>query len=121
MRGEAWIWIIGGLLFVSLWLHEGQLFVISCILLLVAVVSEVWGRYALTRVTYARSLGQKRAFFGEQVELTIQVSNEKVLPLAWLEIEDTVPGGAVRVEPAHTSPSHIPGRRLPTMLLSVGW
>ncbi len=121
MKGEAWIWLVAGLLFVSLLLHEGQLFVIACILILVAAVSQTWQRYCLAGVSYMRTLGQERAFFGESVPLTVEVVNEKPLPLAWVEIEDIIPGGPIGVEPAHVSPSHIPGRRLLTMLLSVRW
>lgn len=121
MKGEVWLWLIGGVLFVSLLLHEGQLFVIAAILLLVAITSRVWERYCLAGLGYTRSLGQQRASFGERVPLTIEVINEKPLPLAWLEIEDTVPGGGLSLEPVHTGPSHIPGRRLLTMLLSVRW
>jgi uncharacterized protein (DUF58 family) len=121
LRGEAWFWLIGGLLFVSLLLREGQLFVIACILLLVALVSYLWQRYCLTGVAYKRSLAQTRAFFGEKVGLTVEVRNDKPLPLPWVEVEDTVPGGQLTLEPAHTSPSHMPGRRLLTMLLSVRW
>jgi uncharacterized protein (DUF58 family) len=121
VRGEAWLWLIGGLLFVSLLLREGQLFVVAVILLLVASVSQLWERYCLVGLGYRRSLGQVRAFFGEDVPLTIEIVNEKPLPLAWLEIEDTVPGSALTLQPAHVGPSHIPGRRLLTMLLSVRW
>ena len=121
MRGEAWIWVIGGLLLVSLWLREGQLFVIACILLLIALVSHFWARYCLSGVAYQRTLGQKRAFHGENVSLTVEVSNAKALPLAWLEVEDTMPGAALQLAPPHTTPSHMPGRRLLTMLLSVRW
>jgi uncharacterized protein (DUF58 family) len=121
VRGEAWFWVIGGLLFVSLWLHEGQLFVIACILLLVAIVSYGWHRYALSGVAYRRKLSQQRAFFGETVPISLELSNDKLLPLPWVEIEDTIPGGGLSLAPVHTSPSHIPGRRLLTMLLSVRW
>src|SRR5229473_6341597 len=121
MRGEAWLWLIGGVLFSSLLLREGQLFVVALILVLVAGTSRMWERYCLVGLGYRRTLGQQRAFFGEQVPLTIEIVNEKPLPLAWLEIEDTVPGLPLQLEPAHTGPSHIPGRRLLTMLLSIRW
>ena len=121
MKGEAWLWLIGGLLFVSLLLREGQLFVVAVILLLVSSVSQLWERYCLHGLRYRRVLGQTRAFFGEEVPLTIEIVNEKPLPLAWLEVEDTVPGLGMTLQPAHVGPSHIPGRRLLSMLLSVRW
>ena len=95
MRGEVWLYLIGGVLVGSLLLREGQLFVVALILLLVAGVSRVWERYCLVGVGYRRSLGQTRAFFGEEVPLTVEIVNDKPLPLAWLEIEDTVPGGGM--------------------------
>ena len=121
MRGEAWIYLIGGVLFGSLLLRESQLFLVALILLLVAVVSRVWDRYCLVGLGYRRTLGQTRAFFGEEVPLTLEIVNAKPLPLAWLEIEDAVPGQAMRVLPGHVGPSHMPGRRLLSMLLSVRW
>jgi uncharacterized protein (DUF58 family) len=121
MKGEAWVWLIGGLLFGSLLLHAGQLFVIAAILLLVAVTAYVWERYCLVGVRYTRLLGQRRAFFGERIPLTIEIVNDKPLPLAWLEIADTVPGSGLTLQPAHTGPSHITGRRVLTMLLSIRW
>jgi uncharacterized protein (DUF58 family) len=121
VRGEAWLYLIGGVLLGSLILREGQLFLVAVILLLVAGVARVWDRYCLVGVGYRRTLGQTRAFFGEDVPLTVEIVNEKALPLAWLEIEDTVPGGNTTVLPGHVGPSHIAGRRLLSMLLSVRW
>ena len=42
-------------------------------------------------MTYERHFSQGRAFFGEEIELTVAVSNRKLLPLAWLEVEDDLP------------------------------
>jgi uncharacterized protein (DUF58 family) len=121
VKGEVWLYLIGGVLIASLLLKEAQLFVVALILLLVAVVSRIWERYCLVGLGYTRSLDQTRAFFGEEVPLTVEIRNEKPLPLAWLEVEDTLPGRSLGIAPAHTGPSHIPGRRLLTMLLSVRW
>src|SRR3954454_22523894 len=119
MRGEVWIYVIGGVLIASLLLRQPQLFAIATILLLVAGVSRLWERYCLRGLSYSRSLEQTRAFFGEEVRLTVEVTNDKPLPLAWIEVEDTVPGHGITFTPAHSGPSHIPGRRLLTMLMSV--
>ncbi len=109
------------MLFASLLLHATQLFVVALILLLVVSVSRLWERYCLVGLGYRRTLGQTRAFFGEQVALTLEIVNHKPLPLAWLEVEDTIPGLGLTLAPAHVGPSHIPGRRRLTMLLSVRW
>jgi uncharacterized protein (DUF58 family) len=121
VKGEVWLYLIAGVLIASLLLKEAQLFVVALILLLVAIVSRVWERYCLVGLGYTRSLAQTRAFFGEEVPFIAEITNEKPLPLAWLEVEDTLPGRSLSLAPAHTGPSHIPGRRLLTMLLSVRW
>ncbi|MGI9147149.1 MAG: DUF58 domain-containing protein [Chloroflexota bacterium] len=120
LRGEVWVYLITGMLLTSLLLREAELFVVGLILLLVAAVAWVWQRYCLTGLGYRRSLGQVRAAFGEEVSLTLEIVNDKPLPLAWLEIEDAVPAG-LPLSPAHAGPSHIPGRRLLGMLLSIRW
>jgi uncharacterized protein (DUF58 family) len=121
VKGEVWLYLISGVLIASLVLREAQLFVVALILLLVAAVSRVWERYCLVGLGYTRTLEQTRAFFGEEIPLTVEIRNDKPLPLAWLEIEDTVPDRRLTFTPAHTGPSHIPSRRLLGMLLSVRW
>jgi uncharacterized protein (DUF58 family) len=121
VRGEVWIYVIGGVLVASLLLRQPQLFAIATILLLVAGVSHLWERYCLRGLSYTRSLEQTRAFFGEEVRLTVEIVNDKPLPLAWIEVEDVVPGYGMTFLPDHSGPSHIPGRRLLTMLMSVRW
>ena len=92
MKSEAWIYLVGGILIASLLLREPLLFIVSLILMLIAGVSRIWQRYCLVGLGYQRRFGQTRAFFGEDVPLTIEIANDKPLPLAWLEIEDAVPG-----------------------------
>jgi uncharacterized protein (DUF58 family) len=121
MRNELWAFVIGGVLLASLLLRQPQLFAIAIILLLIAGVSRLWERYCLRGLSYSRSLGQTRAFFGEEVEFSVEVTNDKPLPLAWIEVDDTVPGGGIQLTPAHAGPSHVPGRRMLSMLMSVRW
>ncbi len=121
MRGEGWLYVVFGALLASLLFREALLFVVSLILLLTGIVSQLWERYCLVGLTYTRRLAQQRAFFGEDVPLTIEVTNAKALPLAWLEIDDTMPGAALAISPGRLGPSHMPGRRLLSMLLSVRW
>jgi uncharacterized protein (DUF58 family) len=121
MRSEGWLYLIGGLALLGLLLREGLLFVTALILLLVALVSRGWDRWCLVGLGYRRRLGQTRAFFGEEVDLVIEITNAKPLPLAWLEIEDSVPGAQIEIQPGPTRPSHLPGRRILGMLLSARW
>jgi uncharacterized protein (DUF58 family) len=122
MRSEGWLYFIGGLALIGLLLREGQLFVVALILLLTLALSRLWERYCLVGLSYRRELGQTRAFFGEEIPLTIEIINDKPLPLAWLEIDDGVPAAAqTQITPGGVRPSHIPGRRTLGMLLSIRW
>jgi len=53
----------------------------------------VWQRECLTNVNYVRTLSHDRAMFSEEITLTIEVVNDKLLPLTWLHVEDVVPQG----------------------------
>ncbi len=94
MKGEGWLYLIGGVLVASLLFHAPLLFIVSLILLLVAATVRIWDRYCLVGLSYKRELGQTRAFFGEEVPFVVEITNDKPLPLAWLEVDDTVFGPA---------------------------
>jgi len=88
-RGWAGLALVGLLL--GLLLQRPGLTLLATLTLTVTPLAWLWNRYSLRRVEYARLFGEKRAFPGEVVELTIRVTNRKPLPLAWLRIEDQFP------------------------------
>lgn len=71
-----------------------------------AVALYVWHRDCLTGVSYRRSLSQSRASFGEEVTLEVELVNDKLLPLAFLHVEDEVP--AALAIPGITAPEASP-------------
>lgn len=79
------------LLVLALILRTPLLFIMFGLLGAVAVLAEVWGRYALTRVEYRRTVERHRCFVGEELELRVELTNRKVLPVTYLTVEDTVP------------------------------
>lgn len=83
---------------VSLILHAGPLFFLVLSVFLIAMTARVWERYCLVGVEYRRRLPVDRAFFGEEIELEVEIVNRKALPLAWLEVEDELPR---RLPPLH--------------------
>ena len=91
MAGRGWLTLGAALLLVSIPLRHGLLLVLSLVLLLTAGLSLLWARRALHGLEYRRLLSARRAFWGEEVELTIEVVNRKLLPLAWLEADDELP------------------------------
>ncbi|HAL61182.1 MAG TPA: DUF58 domain-containing protein [Chloroflexi bacterium] len=88
-RGWAGLALVGLLL--GLLLQQPGLTLLATLILTVTPLAWLWNRYSLQRVEYTRFFGEKRAFPGEVVELTVRVTNRKPLPLAWLRIEDQFP------------------------------
>jgi uncharacterized protein (DUF58 family) len=88
MFNKAWINLAILLLPIALIFDVPALLVISAFLLTAVPIGWWWTRASLKGVTYERSLGERRAFPGEVVELTLRIANEKLLPLGWLGLED---------------------------------
>ncbi|MFH0913756.1 MAG: DUF58 domain-containing protein [Chloroflexota bacterium] len=82
--------VLLGLLVFSAFQQMVPLLATTTFLLVLAVLSRMWSRYALRSVSARISSSQGRVFPGEQVELTFEVDN-KGLPLPWLEAEMELP------------------------------
>ncbi len=80
-----------GLILASILLHQPLFLVGGIILLLILAITDIWARYCLQNVTYQRHLSEQRLFFGEEIVLAISIENTKLLPLPWLELEETFP------------------------------
>jgi uncharacterized protein (DUF58 family) len=120
MRGSYWPWLGGGLLLIGVIINQVPLVLVALLLLLVWGATRLWERYALTRIEYHRHLSAKRAFFGEELLLELEVANRKLLPLPWMEIEDEMPEGITFLKGKTTS-SHKTARVQLTSLLSLSW
>jgi len=59
--------------------------------LLLALLMLWMRRVALRGVGYRRELAHDRASCGDEIELRVQISNDKLWPLAYLEVEDQLP------------------------------
>ena len=55
------------------------------------VVAVIWNRLALQELSYERVLPQQIVFRGEEIPMTVALSNNKPVPLAWLRLEDDIP------------------------------
>jgi uncharacterized protein (DUF58 family) len=76
---------------VSVLFHQPLLFIIALLVLVIIGTTDIWATYCLRQLRYQRQFSEQRVLFGEQVTLSVSVENAKLLPLPWLEIEDTVP------------------------------
>ena len=88
MFNKAWIELAIILIPIALIFDVQALLVISAFLLTVVPLAWWWNHRSLTGVTYERALSERKAFPGEMVELTLRITNQKLLPLGWLSIED---------------------------------
>lgn len=69
-------------------------------LLAVLAASHLWRRGALRGVRYHRRLGATHLAPGEETTLTIDVLNEKPVPLGWLLVHDALPRGIALLDEA---------------------
>ncbi len=88
MFNKAWIQLAILLVAMGLLLDVPALLVLAAFLLTVVPLGWWWSRRSLDRVRYERVFGARRVFSGETVDLSLHVTNEKLLPLSWLTVDD---------------------------------
>ena len=126
MFGRRWWVLLGILLLVGLLLRSSLFFLFMILVALASGTSALWSRYCLDALTYRRTFGDSRIFYGEETGLTIEVTNAKPLPLAWLLIRDGFPrdvtlltgelaAGEEQPEEPERSPAHL------TDILALRW
>ncbi|MEK7354060.1 MAG: DUF58 domain-containing protein [Chloroflexota bacterium] len=120
MLGSYWLFISGLLFVLSLLVHQVPLLLVSLLLFLVGGVARLWNRYCLSRVEYQRRLSARRVFCGEEVQLEVEITNKKPLPLPWIQINDEIPDGVTLLK-GKTSQSHLMNRVILSNLLSLSW
>ena len=106
----------------SLVLRSDVFFFFAILLAVATAASVVWSRYCLRAVTYRRVLRDERIFAGEDTQLSIEVTNAKPLPLAWLLLRDQFPEG-VNLTTGALDDAHGQGTsvRVLTNMLSMRW
>ena len=83
-------WIVLGMLLTLVGLILDSLLLTSAAAALFVIIgaSAAWSRLSLFGLHYQRHFSETRAFLGEQIHLTLEVRNQKFLPLTWLGISD---------------------------------
>ena len=107
------------LLVLAIGLRLYPLALLLALLLVSSALARLWIDRALDRVEYRRSFSQTRAFFGEEIELAVEVVNRKLLPLPWLEVDDEAPL-ALPIGDTPLFPSARPRRVLLSNTYSLG-
>jgi uncharacterized protein (DUF58 family) len=115
-----WLWASFFIVVVGLAATSGLIVALGAFVLLVGGVARLWSRLALERVTYQRTMPERRAFVGEQLRLRQTVANGKPLPLPWIEVEERLPLGLAPVD-RQLLPSYIPGTGLLPRGTGLSW
>lgn len=117
---NIWLWGSAGLILLGMALREQAPTLLGLLTLVTAGGAWLWARYSLRRVRYTRELLEDRVFPGDEVEMRVSVVNRKLLPLAWLDIEDQIPD-RLRIVEQETIPSGIPGIDVLRITTAMRW
>ncbi len=88
---KQWYYLSIAIILLGLLLRQPLLVVIGLLGVLVLAATDIWVKYCLQDLRYQRQFSEQRVLFGEEIQLSLSVENAKLLPLPWLEIEDSVP------------------------------
>jgi uncharacterized protein (DUF58 family) len=86
-------WLLLGVLLTGMGMLLDNAFLtgVALVLFVLALVSRLWNDLTLFGLHYERRFNETRAFLGETLDLTLEVRNQKFIPLAWLQIVDSFP------------------------------
>jgi uncharacterized protein (DUF58 family) len=91
MFNENWIALTVFAILIGLLLRQDNLLSMSALVLTAAAAGWLGNKYALRGITFKRTFSERRAFLGEELQVTFEVRNRKRLPVAWLNVEDEYP------------------------------
>ncbi|MCO5216722.1 MAG: DUF58 domain-containing protein [Thermomicrobiales bacterium] len=92
-------WAGSGVLIVAVgaFLREPLIAIIGVLILVIGLFLRLWWDNALRNLTYSRTYSHTRAFYGDEVTLTLSALNEKPLPLSRVDVfEQVTPHTKVR-------------------------
>jgi len=103
---KQWYYLCIAILLFGLLIRQPLLLVIGFLGMIVLATTDIWAKYCLQDLRYQRQFSEQRVLFGEEISLSLAIENAKLLPLPWLEIEDSVPreltikGRHIQISPA---------------------
>ncbi len=94
--GRLTVLVLLALLAIAAWYRQTAIVTILGLTLATVGVSHTWSRLSLRRIGCERSMSSRALFPGEELLLTVRISNQKALPLPWVEITQRLPPGLQR-------------------------
>jgi uncharacterized protein (DUF58 family) len=119
MSSSAVLRFLGVLLIIALIARQPLATLLCTLLLLAAGVARLWNHWSLARVGYQAKLSATRAFPGDEIDLRLEVTNRKPLPLAALTVRELLPAGLTALEGAAGRDFH--GRQVLRRTAGLGW
>jgi len=102
------------------WNRQVVIVILLGLALSAAGLSSLWSRLSLSGVSCQRLLSENRAFPGETIELKLKLSNRKLIPLPWIEVDSEIPLQLL-ADPASLPAGETPGTRLLSHITSLLW
>jgi uncharacterized protein (DUF58 family) len=90
-------------------------------LAVVIAIASWWNKKSLDHVIYRRRPYYKRGFPEEEVNLRVEVENQKLLPLSWLRVQDPWPKAIGPDDENLLAPTHVPDEGLLMNVFSLRW
>ncbi len=107
----AWFYLAGALVLLGMATGHGGMTLLGLLVLLSGGAAWGWNRICLDGVTYTRHVSAERALPGDEITLTLTVTNRKLLPIPWLSLEEEMSDGLL-VSDRTVTPSGTAGRQL---------
>lgn len=107
--------LLSAVFVLAAWHSQAGPLLLAGLFLSMAGLARLWSRLSLAGVQAERCLRGTRFFPGEAIDLRLRLLNRKPLPLAWVQIEDSLPAG-IRPEEAGGQPAPGPVRRSASLL-----
>ncbi len=93
---------------------------VGFVIIIVGGLSRLWSRHLFDRFSLRRRLSERRAFIGEHVDLTVEMENDKPLPLPWYEWRLGV-ADSVHVDEERMASALVPGLSWLLRRGAIGW
>jgi len=88
---KRWYYLCLLIIILGIPFRQPLLIILGLLAFVILGAIDIWSTYCLHDLRYSRQFSEQRALYGEEITLSLSVENAKLLPLPWLEIEDTVP------------------------------
>ncbi|MBC7261966.1 MAG: DUF58 domain-containing protein, partial [Chloroflexi bacterium] len=120
MFNENWVALAVFAALTGLLFQQNGLLAIAVLVLVAAAAGKAWNKYSLQGIEFERTFSERRAFLGETVDLTLRVTNRKLLPISWLKVDDEYPLQITMLD-GEVQPSTKPEVGLLSNVMSLRW